>query len=394
MKKIIFCMQTMVCGGVEKELITILRRFDPNVYDLTVLLLYEEDLTVQHDIPDYVKVNVLNIDKKYYCSGTVTLIKERLKKLHFIEATRIFWHKFVKGLPSPIVIDISKLPLIEESYDYAVCYHMHSPVMLRFVAEKFAQAGKKIGWIHNDFSTTNFPINCYSKWLEKYDRFIGVSNQLTNDFKERCPQFSDRVQTRYNILDADEIREKALDLSGVEDAFLSEKRNKLVTVGRFVYQKGFDIAINAAKLLKDRGIEFCWYAIGYGFDEENMRTLVKQMNVEDVFVILGRKNNPYPYVSMADLYVQPSRHEGFPLTVLEARILSKPIICTDFAGGKEQVTSGVNGYVVEECSAETVAAQISDYISSPEIQERIRASIKPFSQEYEWLQIKEIFEAE
>ena len=69
MIKILFCLQTMVCGGVEKELITILKRFDRSIYNLSLLLLYEQDIEMKKLIPEDVKIVNLNIDKQYYCEG-------------------------------------------------------------------------------------------------------------------------------------------------------------------------------------------------------------------------------------------------------------------------------------------------------------------------------------
>ena len=58
--------------------------------------------------------------------------------------------------------------------------------------------------------------------------------------------------------------------------------------------------------------------------------------------------NPYPYISKADIYVQPSRHEGYCLSLAEAKCLCKPIITTNFTGAKEQIINGHNGYIVND----------------------------------------------
>ena len=85
LKKILFCLQTMVCGGVEKELITILNRFNPQEYELSVLLFYSQDREMEKKIQSNVKLINLRIDKKYYCGSFKAVLQERIKKGELME---------------------------------------------------------------------------------------------------------------------------------------------------------------------------------------------------------------------------------------------------------------------------------------------------------------------
>lgn len=251
-----------------------------------------------------------------------------------------------------------------ENYDYAVCYHMHSPLVLRYVADK-VNADKKIVWIHNDFKTTNFKVQSLVKWLDKYDLFVSVSKRLNEEFVELCPQYVSKAIIAYNVIDAEEIQFKSQNLENIEKFFLTDNRFKILTVGRFVEQKGFDLAIQALKLIVDQGLDISWYVIGYGKDENKMKNMIEENNLQEKFIILGRKVNPYPYMRNCDLYVQPSRHEGFGLTLAEAKVLNKYIICTNFAGADEQIKCSVNGEIVPDFTPETIAKYIIEYIKSP-----------------------------
>lgn len=111
----------------------------------------------------------------------------------------------------------------------------------------------------------------------------------------------------------------------------------IVTVGRLTEQKGYDIAVKAANILKKKKIDFAWYAIGGGRDEEKLKKLVEEYHLENQFVFLGRKDNPYPYMKHCDLYVQPSRHEGYVITLVEARALCLPIVSSDIPSAREQI---------------------------------------------------------
>lgn len=74
---------------------------------------------------------------------------------------------------------------------------------------------------------------------------------------------------------------------------------------------------------------------------------IKDMNLNNNIILLGNKNNPYPFFKDCDIYVQPSRHEGYCITLAEARIFKKPIITTNFIGAKEQIIHNENGIMVE-----------------------------------------------
>lgn len=391
MKKLLFCLQTMVLGGVETELITVLKQFDKSKYDITLLLLYEQDNEILKRIPEGVKLVNLSIDKRYYCSGFSDLLKTRIKRGELFSATCLAARRLIS--PTGANVNIGKIPIIEDEFDYAVCYHMHSPIMLRYVADK-VKAKRKIAWIHNDFATTGYKINKYQKWLLRYDRIAAVSIRLLEEFAQCCPHLAERAMVVNNIVDEESILLKSNDKEELDIAYAEQKKARLLTVGRFVEQKGFDIAIKTAKILRDRGLDFVWYVIGYGNEEQSMRDLIQEYNLSDNFVILGRKNNPYVYMAECDLYVQPSRHEGYPITMCEAIVLKKPIISTDFAGARELVHNGINGFVTDGFTPESVAAVIEKLFTDNELFERVTNGALNAQTGADWERIESLFTEE
>lgn len=391
MKKILFCLQTMVCGGVEKELLTILNRFDSKEYQLSVLLFYSQDIEMEKKIPKNIKLIKLSIDRSYYCGTSKEIIMERARKFKIADLAKIIVGKLWKGTPIPKNISINDFPAPNATYDYAVCYHMHSPLVLKYVAEKI-NAKVKYAWIHNDFLTTGYPINQYNTWLKEYKAFFGVSDRLTEEFKDICPEYKTRAFTIHNIVDIQEVKEKANDLTNIEKCFLKNTSFKILTVGRFVEQKGFDLAIKAAAILKEQGVKFVWYAIGYGKDEAKMKALIQEYKVTDCFAILGRKDNPYPYMLNSDLYVQTSRHEGYGLTVKEAKVLGKTVVCTNFAGASEQIENKINGVIVNEFSAEKLSEAILPFIKDEKYRKDFQKRILSIIYDDGWQAIREVFE--
>lgn len=190
---------------------------------------------------------------------------------------------------------------------------------------------------------------------------VGTHEQPFN----RLIQKVDELKRDGIIKDIEEIKRK----SEQDEVIPFKDSFNIVTVGRLTEQKGYDIAIKAASILKKRKINFVWYAIGGGRDEEKLKKLVEKCCLENQFVFLGRKRNPYPYMKHCDLYVQPSRHEGYVITLVEARALCLPILSSDIPSAREQIQDGINGYVAE-LSAEAIADKIEYLYNNPSQMEK------------------------
>ena len=373
MRKILFCLQTMVRGGVEKELITVLKKMDPKHFQCEVLLLYIQNPEVVSEIPDWVKVTTLNIDSNYYCGSTASMVKARLKHGEIPEAITLMG-KRVFGLgTSHSNQSLNGIPQMEENYDVAVCYHIHSPLMLKYVATK-VNAAKKIGWIHNDFSQSGYPVQRLKKYLSVYHEVVAVSETVKNEFLDRCPEYCEITSVVHNALDEDDVREKALDIPE-NDVYFSDDRVKILTIGRFTPQKGFDLAIEICRLLREQNANFCWYMIGWGPEEDKYRAMIERYELQDCVTILGERKNPYPYIEQCDVYVQPSRHEAYCMTILEAISFRKPIVCANFAGADEQIRNGETGWIVPVGDIEAFTEKIRFLIENPAERTRLTQNL-------------------
>ncbi len=373
MKKIIFCLQTMVRGGVEKELLTLLKCFDYSQYEVTLLLLYRSDENIISEIPSEVKFICLNINKTYYCSGIGTLVKSRLKSGKIFESASLVMKRMLNLESSHTAISLDEVNAPDEEYDVAICYHVHSPIMIKYVATKI-EAKRKIGWMHNDFIASGFRIKSAIKYLNIYDELVAVSNQVKNEFMQVCPEYLGKLSVAHNIVDVEEI--VALSLQIPEDSYFTDNHIKVLSVGRFTEQKGFDIAIEVAKVLRDKGVDFRWYLIGYGDNEIQYRNLIRKYKLTDIFVILGEKKNPYPYIANCDIYVQPSRHEAWGLVVHEARVLHKPILVSKFAGSDEQIVNGKTGYIVSISEIDKFIERLEKLILDQGERERLENNLR------------------
>ena len=128
--------------------------------------------------------------------------------------------------------------------------------------------------------------------------------------------------------------------------------------------------------MKDKGYnDIAWYVVGYGGDEEMIKGLIKELKLEDSFILLGKQTNPYPYMKAADLYVQPSRYEGKAVTVGEAQILSKPVMITNYTTAKSQLRDGVDGYITE-LSVEGIADGIEKLYKDSALRKAVNNNCK------------------
>ena len=126
-------------------------------------------------------------------------------------------------------------------------------------------------------------------------------------------------------------------------------RNKfnILSIGRLTKQKGYDIAIDALKILKKECFDVHWWIIGAGELEDQLKKQVKDNELEEYITFIGLKANPYPYIRCCDLLVQPSRWEGKSVVLDETKILKKPILATNYSTVKDQLKDKKEGLIVD-----------------------------------------------
>ena len=235
----------------------------------------------------------------------------------------------------------ANIPLNEKQFDAALDFHGYASFTTYYVSEKVS-ANLKATWIHSsDFFDS---VRKYSYYYDKYNQVYGVSEACVTKFLDVMPHFKNKCDTFYNIILEDEIKMKAENGLGFNDDF---RGSRILSVGRLSVQKGFDVAISVVAKLKAEGYDFRWYVIGEGSERENLNRLIQAYDVADRFILMGDNTNPYPYMMQCDIYVQPSRWEGYGITLAEARILHRPIVTTNFYGAREQIIDNENGIIVE-----------------------------------------------
>lgn len=238
---------------------------------------------------------------------------------------------------------IKTLPEIEEEYDLAISYYNPTSFTVAYVIQN-VKAKKKALWIHADINRYK-DLYDYEEYYEKYDLIYNVSSIGADEFKERFPRLKDKVDVFYNIIDEDYIKEMANSM--IDEISDTSNEIKIVTVGRLSIEKGQDIIPEITSKLMNDGINVKWYCIGEGNLRDEIEKNIKKYNVMNNVILLGNKNNPYPYINKCDIYVQTSRSECFCTTVMEAKCLKKPMVITDVNGSREQIKNNIDGFIAK-----------------------------------------------
>jgi glycosyltransferase involved in cell wall biosynthesis len=139
------------------------------------------------------------------------------------------------------------------------------------------------------------------------------------------------------------------------------------TVGRLAFQKGFDLLLTAMRDVETATL----VVIGDGEDRERLQALATRLGIADRTVWAGWSEDVRAHVTSFDIFVLPSRFEGFPLAVLEALLAAKPVVATDVGSVGEAVISGETGFLVPPDDADALAAAIRQLLGDDQLQRRL-----------------------
>ena len=360
----------MEIGGAETALLGLLNTFDYQKVDVSLLLLNPIGEGIKK-IPSCVHL----LDMPIY-RNLVQPIATVIKQGHLLFGLVRLWGK-IKGSHYTLSGYMSKqyvhkaailfLPNIPGFYDLAISF-----IDPHYILAKKVNAKIKMAWLHTDFSraiaerTVNRKRD-YNMWNQS-DFIVNVSESCKEMFDKLYPTLKSKSIVIENISHVELIRSEA-------NAFTVGKEMdlncvKLLSIGRFSYQKNFDNVPLLLKGIRDSGLDAKWYIIGFGGDEDLIRQRIAESGMENRIIILGKKENPYPYIKACDIYVQPSRYEGKSVTVREAQILCKPVVVTNYPTAHSQINDGVDGVIVP-MDNEGCARGIVQFIKDTEKQNRL-----------------------
>lgn len=236
---------------------------------------------------------------------------------------------------------------VKNNYDVEVAF-LEGPITRLFSVKN--KEVKKIAWIHNDISKVygndlkaKMKLTLDKKIYNKYGKLIFVSKDNKKSFEETYKDIKPSKEVIYNYIDINKVIEKSK--QEIDFKFDNNQLNFL-TVARLVEQKGIDRLIKIHKQLLENNYKNKFYVIGDGPEREKLKGLIEKENLSDTFILLGKKENPYPYMKQSDIFCLLSKFEGYGMVLEEAKILNKPIIITNTAA-REALQNYKNAKIID-----------------------------------------------
>lgn len=333
MIKIIFVINSLAVGGVEKALVNLVNSLDENKYDITVLSI-TRDFTLKEQLNSNIKLK--------------GIFPKNMKGLDYIFkyiSTNILYKLFIK-----------------EKYDIEVAYSDGRPVVL--LGFNTISKSKKFTWIHQDVKKYDKVINCYTSWdaykesYKKFHKVFCVSELANQSFIEVSNAANSCVI--HNVIPKKELMMKAKEAGDIK------KRNHLIfiTVGRLSQEKGQLRLLKIHKALIDEGFFYKLWIVGDGPDKDAIMKFIQENQLQDNVELFGYQSNPYKYICQSDLYICPSYTEALSTTCIESLLLGVPVVTTNVPGSQD-ILGGSNCGSIVKNTDESIYKELKRILLNP-----------------------------
>lgn len=375
MKKVLFIIPTLGNGGAEKSFISMLENLNSHKYEVDVFAIRPTGL-IADMLPDYVNLlplpqNLVNF--KLEIKQSITAF---LKKLDLLSAYNRIMYSYVlrkyekTNKAEQFAFKYFKYGFKDcfAHYDVAVSYLEKTT---NYLVSEVIDADVKIGYFHSDYNKLNLDNDIELKLIKNLDYLVTVSDNCADIIKESLYPFADKVRVVGNIISKDKILSSAMEENPYTDDF---KGIRIVTAGRVSPEKGPDIAIEACRILVEKGYDIKWHIVGQ-VDDKNMPSLARSNGVSERLVFEGLQTNPYKFIYNSDIYVQPSRYEGKSMAIEEAKLLGVPIVTSAFTTASAQIKQNENGLIADAISPQAVADKIEELIEDKVLYSKIKQNL-------------------
>ena len=367
MKKILFYTTFLTQGGgIEVVTVRYINKFIENGYKVDLYIDYNmgEENIREKEIDKRVKITYLKSEK----------ISKLIYKLRTLGKEKKIYNIFlyILILASDFIVWKKEVKKIEkENYDATISFFQFLPSYITKV-----KGPKHMIFLHGSVKQYFEGIRKYFKnsffnKINRFDNICTVSEEMRIQLKEIFPNLTNKQVTIYNPIDFETIETKACkrgDLTSDEEKLLNS--SYICSVGRLDEgQKDFNTLINAYANLKNK-ISEKLVLVGDGPDREKLENLVKELNLENYIIFLGKKNNPYIWMKNSKAFILSSKYEGLPTVLIEALILDIPSISSNCLTGPAEILE--NGKYGELFNIGNVKELEEKILLSLEKREKIR----------------------
>ncbi|MGE4504703.1 MAG: glycosyltransferase family 4 protein [Desulfovibrionaceae bacterium] len=346
--RITFVIAGLGIGGAERILALVANGLRSRGHDITILTFAQADVTPSQPLDPAVRLEQLDLARP-----ARTAIKALANNLERLRTLRRAIRKSTPDVVVPFMDTTNVLTLLALAGSGI-------PVV---ACERTDPARHRIGRAWNLLRNLTYP----------------MAARVTLQTSGTAGAFPERIRRRCSVLP----NPVAIDSSGVQEAEIT--RPAIIGVGRLSREKGFDVLLRAyslarAELPPGTGL----WILGEGAERPNLETLRGELGLGGAARLPGAVSRPGPCLAGADLFVLPSRFEGFPVALCEAMACGLPVICTEFSSGMADiVTPGENALVVPCDDPEAMAAAMRRLLADETLRSRLgrtaAASMERFS---------------
>lgn len=340
MISVLFLIPTLDRGGAENVLVDLVNHMDQSKFQITVQTLFDQN-SQKHRLREGIEYR--------------SFLRRQFHGNSRIQA----W------LPARLLYRM----IVRKRYDIVVSY-LEGPTTHILSGCPYPDS-KKVAWFHsaltNDrgfhagFSSKEAALCAY----RQFDLIAFVAQSVRETIEKTAGVQFARTCVLYNTLNTDAI------LKGAEEEFqecpFSDREFNIVSTGKITPVKGYDRLARVQKMLRDAGYPTHVYILGTGPDQSAIEKYLRDNSLEDSFTFLGFHDNPYQYVSRADLFVCASRREGFSTAVSEALVLGVPVVSTNCSGAKELLGDHDEYGVVTENDEDVLFQGIKRILDDPKL---------------------------
>ncbi|WP_288707874.1 glycosyltransferase [uncultured Alistipes sp.] len=366
---LLFVMPDLGGGGAERSLITILSLIDYNRYEVDLKLFHHSGIFLSQ-LPETVNLleeePLLGAFSKGYPEGKKRLAKIGYKHLAILLLLRAICKRMGIFRIERCIWAFLSRRIVPSNKCYDVCIAFLEEYATYYMAD-FVNATRKIAFLHINYIQARLNPRFDVGFYQRCDRIVVVSQESMDVFRAQFPQFANKVCFFENILPVQWIQQQGSFLpDNLNSIWFTGDMPVILTVGRIERQKGYDIGLEAIKLLNQQGVSCQWFILGTGSQQKKLKRKTIHYGLQNRVIFLGIDSNPYRYMKACTLYFQPSRWEGKPIATREAACFAKPMVVSDIPPFQE-IFREYPGALLVPLSPEDFAKTIRMVLEQPTV---------------------------
>lgn len=357
-KRILFYIGTLEGGGAERVLIELLKNLNRDKYLLYIALNRPQGFFFDHIPPD-VKV----LDRSSLYKDNSKLFKRYFGLSSVIRENKI---ELAMGFLPGANRSLLRSRLFTPGSIKMVINEQNNPSYISSADRSLLK--EKLEQVEMAF------------YYPKADGMVVASNGLKEYFMDAMNIHAKKIDVIYNMIDPAGLQKRAIE--PISDFNLHDSRKTIVAAGRLTEQKAYDDMLEVFNKVNAE-VPARLIILGEGSDREQIEKKIRKLSLEDSVTMPGFVDNPFAYMSRADLYLSTSRWEGFHLTIAEAMACGTVPVATDCDyGPREIITDGINGRLLPVGDVAGLSDCIIELLQNQELRNRMSVQAKKRAEDF------------